>query len=330
MKHFIYFCYFIKITNWKKLRSHKAFIAEKEGLSKSFLTKDMVNCSLKYGLSFHEYYYYALFNKPEDIRASYASMGFMHEYQLVMNPKSTRDRFLNKFKFDESFPEYLGRAIINPLTATEDELSAFIQGKEKVVMKLSTGAAGKTIHVVSLNGQNAQTLKSFAKNEGLDLMEEFVYQHEDMAKLAPKSLNTVRVITQLKNDGTVDIIGSSIRMSIDKNTDNLSTGGITAKVNVDDGTIATDGVSFDITKPDYIVHPVSGVKIKGFQIPYWPEILVMVKNAAAKYDDNKSIGWDVAIKPEGPILIEGNHDWGARVWQMPAGEGMKYKLEKYL
>ena len=29
-------------------------------------------------------------------------------------------------------------------------------------------------------------------------------------------------------------------------------------------------------------------------------------------------------------LIEGNHDWGARVWQMPAGTGLKKILSKYI
>ena len=75
---------------------------------------------------------------------------------------------------------------------------------------------------------------------------------------------------------------------------------------------------------------VSNVKIENFQIPYWNEVVTLCIKAASKYDDNKSIGWDVAITQRGPILIEGNHDWGARVWQMPAGKGLKKILSKYI
>ena len=96
------------------------------------------------------------------------------------------------------------------------------------------------------------------------------------------------------------------------------------------GKIESQGVSFDITVPDYELHPISNMKIEGFQIPYWNEVRELCIRAASKYQDNKSIGWDVAIKQDGPILIEGNHDWGARVWQMPAGKGLKNILSKYM
>lgn len=119
-------------------------------------------------------------------------------------------------------------------------------------------------------------------------------------------------------------------MGIDKQTDNLSSGGITCKIDAATGIIASKGCSFDITLPLYDVHPVSGLTLEGFQIPYWGEVRSMCLKAAAKYNDNRCIGWDVAITNNGPLLIEGNHDWGARVWQMPAGKGLKTTLDDFL
>ena len=48
---------------------------------------------------------------------------------------------------------------------------------------------------------------------------------------------------------------------------------------------------------------------EGFRIPYWNEVRELVKNVHAKLPDIRSIGWDVAITPNGPVLIEGNDNW---------------------
>ena len=44
----------------------------------------------------------------------------------------------------------------------------------------------------------------------------------------------------------------------------------------------------------------------GYRLPYWNEVRELVKNVHAKLPDIKSIGWDVAITENGPILVEGN------------------------
>lgn len=75
------------------------------------------------------------------------------------------------------------------------------------------------------------------------------------------------------------------------------------------------------------VHPVTGVAIEGFQIPYWPETLALVREASERHPQNRSIGWDIVITPEGPGLIEGNHDRCKLVWQLPVGRGLKHLLE---
>ena len=48
--------------------------------------------------------------------------------------------------------------------------------------------------------------------------------------------------------------------------------------------------------------------------------------AARHQPQNRSIGWDIAVTPHGPGLIEGNHDWCKLVWQLPVGRGLKEKI----
>lgn len=328
----IYFFYFIKKTDWQRLKKHRDFVSKQYGISKWHLFWDVIGSALKYGISFHEYYYYGFYNKPNNLRAEYASMGFMYKYQKKMNPPDKRKMLSDKNQFDKAFAEFMHRDMMNPIDGTIDEISKFIEGREKVVLKSSQGGGGKYIKIFNLKQENvnAQMLKDEAVAHHYDIMEEFVQQHDDLQRLSPNSLNTVRFITQLKNDGSVDIVGASLRMGILKNTDNLSSGGITCKIDVETGKLDSKGYAFDITQPLCDVHPVSGIALIGFQVPHWDKVKAMCIQAASKYDDNKSVGWDVAIKKDGPLLIEGNHDWGARVWQMPAGRGMKKILEKYL
>jgi hypothetical protein len=89
------------------------------------------------------------------------------------------------------------------------------------------------------------------------------------------------------------------------------------------------GVYSDITKPDQEYHPVTDVKIRGFQVPFWKESLEMVKDAALRHPQNRSIGWDVVITEKGPGLIEGNHDWCKLLWQLPVKKGLKLMLKDY-
>lgn len=55
---------------------------------------------------------------------------------------------------------------------------------------------------------------------------------------------------------------------------------------------------------DYI--PTTKVKVDGFVIPYWKEIIKMTKEASKVNDDVNVVGWDVAITENGPLIIDGN------------------------
>ena len=50
----------------------------------------------------------------------------------------------------------------------------------------------------------------------------------------------------------------------------------------------------------------TGIRYDGYPVPYWEEIKQLCLDAALVNDQIHFIGWDVAITPEGPVLIEGN------------------------
>ncbi|NJK87644.1 MAG: hypothetical protein HC906_18385 [Bacteroidales bacterium] len=49
-----------------------------------------------------------------------------------------------------------------------------------------------------------------------------------------------------------------------------------------------------------------------FQVPFYEEAKELVTEAAKQIPQIKIIGWDIAIQPDGPILIEGNDHPGIR------------------
>lgn len=256
-------------------------------------------------------------------------MAYMYEFQLKNNPVQTRSVLENKHVFFEEYKQWIERDWINLSDASIADIKRFIANKEQVVFKNALGGAGKSVKIASTLNFIAESLARYAKKHNYDLLEEFISQHNNLQRLSPNSLNTVRLITQINAGGGVEIIGAMLRMGINLNTDNLSTGGIACPIDPELGVITGPAISFDNTKPDYESHPVSCIRFEGFKIPYWTKIIEMCKEAALLHPENKSIGWDVAIKQTGPLLLEGNHDWGARLWQMPMKRGLKYVLEKY-
>lgn len=65
----------------------------------------------------------------------------------------------------------------------------------------------------------------------------------------------------------------------------------------------------------YTHHPDTGVKLQGFRLPMWDKVKQLAMDAHAVLSDIDSIGWDIAITPTGPIIVEANCAWGTVVAQ---------------
>lgn len=109
----------------------------------------------------------------------------------------------------------------------------------------------------------------------------------------------------------------------------MAVGNIATPIDEISGIVYGGGVYSDITKNEEHKHPITGIGIVGFQVPFWKESLRMVKEAALLHKENRSISWDVAITNKGPELLEGNHNWCKLLWQLPVKKGLKNKLKAY-
>ncbi len=136
--------------------------------------------------------------------------------------------------------------------------------------------------------------------------------HRDIRDLSNGALTTVRVMTCRNERGEYEVTSAAFRMAQGDNTvvDNFHAGGILAKVDIQTGELgrATDGALALGPGTGWCErHPDTGGQILGRRLPFWPEILDLVRRAhATAFSDHVVIGWDVAILDDGPRLVEGN------------------------
>jgi hypothetical protein len=333
IKRLAYLGYYLKNLDIEKFRLFFTFAKKQKNMSAISLMADVILSSLKYNISLIEYFQFRFFELDDAERKKYAGTGYMYEYQLVMNPKNARGCIENKVEFYEKYsPFVMHMAVgIEHLKSDGNLITALLNNSSgKIVLKYSHGQCGWQVRFFETDFFSDKSLIAFMEKEGFDLAEEFVVQHPALMALSPSAVNTVRLITQLNANNDVEFLGTRLRISENSCVDNMAAGNFAASIDIDTGIVDGPGVYGDITKNDVSVHPITGVPIVGFQIPYWPEILDMVKKAAGHIPANRSIGWDVAVTENGPELIEGNHDWCKLVWQLPVKKGLKAVLDRHL
>jgi hypothetical protein len=67
----------------------------------------------------------------------------------------------------------------------------------------------------------------------------------------------------------------------------------------------------------------TGAAVAGRVVPLWPAIDALARAAHRVFADRLLVGWDIALTPEGPVLLEGNSypdtEFLQRVHDQPIG-----------
>lgn len=333
LNRLLYLGYYFKKLDWRSLNRFMNFTNRHGSFSKPFLWSRIIIHSIKYNISFLEYFQFGFYKKNPPEKLQWAGSGYMYEYHLQMNPKEYRDILKDKIRFLHYYQSAIQRkfATLEEIKNDVQEANSLLDNSSgKIILKQSKGQVGEQVSVCYTENLSPELLISKMKQAGYDLAEEYVIQHPSFMELSDSGVNTVRIITQLDDNNKVHFLGARLRISVNSHVDNLGAGNLAAPIDMETGKVNAPAVYSDITKEDEEYHPITGTRIVDFQIPFWSITLSLAKEVALMYPQNRSVGWDIAITPNGPELIEGNHNWCKLLWQLPVKKGLKPLLEQYI
>jgi len=138
------------------------------------------------------------------------------------------------------------------------------------------------------------------------ILQEVIENHPLIAEVNPDTLNTIRINTVIK-DSTPHILGAKLRMGTGScQVDNYSMGGVIVPVDMTTGKLTKTGQR----KPPYgflhTEHPDTHIVFEGREIPFWGEICSLVVKGHSLLREPHTIGWDIAVTPSGPLIVEVN------------------------
>lgn len=289
---------------------------ERCGKPKFLIFLDMINCGIRYQAGYIEYVIYGMYDMNAKQRKTVLTAGKNNRYVAALNLKRDWDYFENKIKFLNTFREETARDFIDLTVASFDEFKAFAEKHPTFMAKPFDGICGKNIEKINSEGKDLKALYDGFKASGQTLLEEVIIQHPTVSTLNPSAINTIRIVTIVK-DNVPHIVFAGLRCGrAGSVVDNFVAGGMTVPIDIETGVIHNPAV--DNAGNVYHIHPDTNIAFDGFKMPNWESCLSLAKKAAMRVETVKYVGWDLASTPDGPILVEGNHFPGQVLYQLKA------------
>ena len=302
--------------DYKKMLAKARVVHERTRKLTLFILIDMVYCGIKYGAGYMDYTVLEFYRLNKAQRDTFMTRGRSNQLVKALNDRAYWHFFEDKTEFLSRFSAYLNRAWINLKTADEQAFEAFCEGRDRMMVKPVDGDGGKGVERILLaDYPDKKALYHKLIENSQTLCEEYVVQHPALSAIYPDSVNTLRIVSVVREDGGVDITRCLIRIGAGGVVDNISSGGMAALIDSKTGEISKP--AHDKNGDTHYVHPITGAPIVGAVIPMFDEVLQMVTRAAKEVPQVRYCAWDVAVCESGPVFIEGNQYPGHEIQQLP-------------
>ncbi len=322
----------ISSLNYKRMTARAREIAEKNDKNTFAVLCDMIYCGLRFQAGYEDYVLFDFVNLPNKQRDTYMTRGINNQIVKKYNDIGNNKTLLNKRLFHEAFKDFTKREYLDMDVTDFETFARWVQGRDDFIIKPYAGGCGRGVEKIKPDDYaDLKEIYDYIRAKPNMLAEETVIQDEKISAIYPDAINTLRIVTLYnKEKDEVCFPFTAIRIGNGGVVDNINSGGMTSVIDTETGIIKYPAA--DKKHRMYETHPLTGTKIKGFQIPYWNEILEFAAAAARRLPDLGYVGWDVAISAKGLVLIEGNDYPGHDIYQMPGmvenKTGLKPRFEK--
>ena len=132
--------------DFSRMRETAKMLHKKTGRSTLWLLTDMAKCAAKYNEGYSDYKIAEMYRQNDAQRRTDITRGISNEIVRRMNDKAYWHFFDDKTQFNQTFAQWVKRDWIKAdASLTADALTAFLQGKERVIYKPLEGSSGQGI-----------------------------------------------------------------------------------------------------------------------------------------------------------------------------------------
>lgn len=305
-----------------------------------------------YGNDIDEEFFYHFYEKNHAQKNSYMTNRIRTVYMDYLCCGDARvapqirkkriDQLEMKYECYKKLAKYYKRDVIEIIDENDyDTFKTFVAAHNEFVVKPSDFCYGIGVHKAKLSdyrsvqdafdtilaeGQQIQDRHPSRKSS--IVIEELIVQAEEMAQFHRASVNSVRVTAVRDKNGKIVIFHPWLKCGVGgRFVVCAALDGFDAEIDSDTGIVITDG--FSENGKVYQVHPDSGIRIKGFQIPKWDELKRLIYKLMEELPEYGYIGWDMVLTTNGWVVMEANYA-GECMWQMMRQCGGKEEFENLI
>ena len=320
----------IAINYFKRIWREVSKLSKLTGYNSFYHLLDYFSAFVRHGAHIDQYIAGGFWSYSNPMRSKclthYRRVALQNKYN---NPADVH-YFVNKPEFNRFFSDYVHRGWLWVKDSTFDDFKAFLERYPQVIIKPMDGKQGDGIRMLENVPQDDDGLRGLFDAMAHEdvILEELIVQHPDMV-FGNRSVNTIRVLTACRPDGTARIMKAFLRAGVgDTLMDNTATGGYYYQVDLKSGIVVSEGIS---KNGDLVfIHPQTDIVMLGFKVPLWDEVVKMCTDAARRLPRVGLVGWDVAISQDHVQLIEGNNSADYIGYEFVGSNGYYEKIRAFM